>query len=248
MSTYTPVVQIKTVPTRLVLEYAFAAYRINHGYLKKADPGNAVHSNYTILDYCVKNWINNNHTGSTLIYWTPTDFNSPEITDEDRKGADQIDEHFKKYMFNSLAGKLNQFETDVYRAICSDEVAITRVGLIAYVPELINRDRSKWQFEKTVKTEYRDSSFQEIENIEADMTVLRVYDFRTHDYEKLRSVILGYNGNLFQFYDKKLAVALGSEGKKYHIKARIKSQINEKSTGAITTRLNYVKVKPCQNQ
>jgi hypothetical protein len=248
MTAYTPVVQIKTVSNRLVLEYAFAAYRVNRGYVKEAGLDGAVYSNRTIVEYSVKNWINDNHTGSALIHWTPNDFNSPEITDEDRQGADQVDEHFKKYMFNSLAGKLNQFENDVYSAICGDEVAITRVVLIAYVPELIIRDRSKWQFEKTVKTEYKNSSFQEIENIEAVMTVLRAYDFQTHDYEKVRSVILGYNSNLYQFYDKKRAVDLGSEGKKYHINARIKGQSNEKSTGATITRLNYVKVKPCQNQ
>jgi hypothetical protein len=247
MTQYTAVVQIKTVSTRLVLEYAFAAYRVNRGYVKEAGYC-AVYNNRTIVDYCVKNWINENNNSPTLFHWTPNDFISPEITDEDRKGADQVDEHFKKYMFNSLAGKLNQFENDVYSAICGEEIAITKVGLIAYVPELINRDRSKWQFEKTVKTEYKDSSFQEIENVEADMTVLRVYDFKTHDYETVRSVILGYNSNLYQFYDKKKAVALGSEGKKYHIKARIKDRSSEKSTGATMTRLNYVKVKPCRNQ
>jgi hypothetical protein len=242
------ILELKTVPTRLVLEYAFAAYRVNRGYIKETYSDGAVYTNRTIVDYSVKNWINSNHTGSTFPHWTPSDFNSPDLTDEDREGADQVDEHFKKYMFNSLAGKLNQFENDVYSAICGNEMPLNKVGLVAYVPELINRDRSKWQFEKIVRTEYKNSSFQEIENVEADMTVLRAYDFQTHDYEKVRLVILGYNSNLYQFYDKKRAVALGSEGKKYHIKARIKDRSSEKSTGATITRLNYVKVKPCQNQ
>jgi hypothetical protein len=246
---YTPVVQIKTVPTRLVLEYAFAAYRINGGYVKENHyQTKSICNNRTLVDYCVKNWINETQSGSTLIHWLPNEFTVPEITDADRAAADQLDEHFKKYMFNSLAGKLNQFETDVYSAVCGEEIALTKVGLIAYIPELIDRDRVKWQFEKTVKTEYKHSSFQTVEAVEGAMTVLRVYDFTTSDFETVRNVILGFNSNLYCFYDKKKSVALDTEGSVYHIKGRVKTEAKERSTGATMTRLNYVKAKPCQNQ
>jgi hypothetical protein len=80
------------------------------------------------------------------------------------------------------------------------------------------------------------------------MIVFRVYEFESSYCNTVRSVISGYNGNLYHFYDKKRVVELGSEGKKYHISARVKDWTKENSTGAIMTRLNYVKVKPCQNQ
>ena len=242
---YTPVVQIKTVPTRLVLEYAFAAHRTNNGYIKE---NHYQLNNRTLVDYSVKHWINETQSGSTLIHWLPNEFSVPEITDSDRAAADEIDEHFKKYMFNSLAGKLNQFETDVYSAICGEEVELTKVGLIAYVPELINRDRKKWQFEKTVKSKYKNSSFDTTESVDSAMTILRVYDFKTYEDQFVRNVVLGLNGNLYCFYDKKKSVALDSEGSVYHIKGRVKTEAKERTTGATMTRLNYVKAKLCLNQ
>lgn len=251
MLSTTPVVQIKTVPTRVVLEYAFAAHRVNRGYFKEnlsVNETGVVYNNRTIVDYCVKGWINKNHRVSTLIHWIPGDFVAPEITDQDRRAADQVDEHFKKYMFNSLAGKLSQFETDVYSAICGEELPITKVGLIAYVPELINRDQRKWNFEKTIKTDYKHSSFQDVESVEGVMTVLRVYDFTNSRFETVRNVILGFNSNLYQFFDSKKTVSLESEGCKYHVRGRVKAMDKEKTSGAIMTRLNYVKAKPCQSQ
>jgi hypothetical protein len=246
---YTPIVQIKTVPTRLVLEYAFAAHRINGGYVKENHyQTKSICNNRTLVDYSVKNWINENHSGSTLIHWLPPDFTAPEITDQDRSASDQIESHFKKYMFNSLAGKLNQFENDVYSAVCGEEVALAKVGLIAYVPELVDRDSAKWQFEKTIKTEYKHSSFQAVKAVEGEMTVLRVYDFTTSDFDTVRNVILGFNGNLYHFYDKKKSIARKSEGCKYHIKGRVKTEAEERITGAKMTRLNYVKAKPCLNR
>ena len=248
---YTPVVQIKIVPTRLVLEYAFAAHRINNGYFKNSyhnDSVGVTYNNRTIVENSVKHWINETHSKSTLIHWLPNEFSVPEITDSDRAAADEIDKHFKKYMFNSLAGKLNQFETDIYSAICGEEVELTKVGLIAYVPELINRDRKKWEFEKTVKKEYKNSSFETAESVEGFMTVLRVYDFKNYEDQFIRNVVLGLNGNLYHFYDRKRSVALESEGSVYHIKGRVKTEAKEKTTGATMTRLNYVKAKPCQSQ
>jgi hypothetical protein len=249
MSNFTPVVQLKTVPTRLALEYAFAAYRVNGGYVKEPSLSNGPEfNNRNLVEHCVKHWINETQNESTLVFWIPYEFNVLEITEQDRASADQVDQHFKKYMFNSLAGKLSQFENDIYSTICSEEVAITKVGLIAYIPELVDRDRAKWQFEKTVNTEYKHSSFQTVESVEGKMTVLRVYDFTTSDFDTVRNVILGFDGNLYHFYDKKRYVALKSEGCKYYVKGRVKAEAKERNTGATMTRLNYVKAKLCQSQ
>ena len=242
------VVELKTVPTRLVLEYAFAAYRVNCGYIKNPNESNgAVYSNRTIVVYSVKNWINDNHSGSTLLHWTPNDFKSVDIVDEDRASADKIDVHFKKYMFKMLAGKLSQFENDVYTAVCGEEIPITRVGLLAYVPELIKRDHKKWEFDKLLKTDYKHSEFSEQKSIEGDMTVLRVIDFKTKSGDFLRSATLGLDGNLYQFFDNKHMIKLNSEGQRYHIKARVKTKTHELSTGLTMTQLNYVRAKPCQS-
>ena len=240
------VVELKTVPVRLVLEYAFAAYRINSGYLKVKTEDKL--ANKDLVSFSVKQHINQIDQNSSVIYhWIPADFKPFEILDEDRANADKIDVHFKKYMFKMLAGKLSQFENDVYTAVCGEEIPITRVGLLAYVPELIERDHKKWAFDKLLKTDYKHSEFFEQKSIEGDMTVLRVIDFKTKSGDFLRSATLGLDGNLYQFFDNKHMIKLNSEGKLYHIKARVKTRTHEPSTGLTMTQLNYVRAKPCQS-
>lgn len=168
--TYTSVVDIKKVPTRVVLEYAFAVFRINGDYIKVDNNERKV--SRTFLLHCVQSWVNEQNTQSVLRYTIPEDLEIPEITDEDRKNADYVDQHFKKYMFKSLAGNLNQFENDVYTAVCGDEVAITKVGLIAYIPKLIQRDQAKWKYEAKIKKEYMDSVVSSQRNVDLDMELL----------------------------------------------------------------------------
>jgi hypothetical protein len=232
-------VELLKVPVKLVLEYAFAAHRINNGYVKENTyrDSNTVFSNKELVKLTLQSLYQKT--------WLPENFIPLEITESDRKAANQVDSHFKKYMIKSLAGSLNPFEQDVYTAICSDEITINKVGTIAYIPELINRDQNKWTYEKFLKSEYKNSQHVEDPSVSGEMTIVNVRDVKTSSREVFRIVVAGMNGNLYQFYNSK--IDLDSEGQQYNIKGKNKGLGYEYTTKIPLTKLNYVKLSKCQN-
>jgi hypothetical protein len=230
------------VPVRLALEYAFAAHRINQGYVKSSNDEN-VFANKDIVSLALKTHLIKQKSGE--YYYIPNHFVVPEITDQDRASADGIDQHFKKYMFRSLASRLNQFENDVYTAVCSDEVPVSRAGLIAYVPELINRDRAQWDYEKMIKSQYSASKAVESETVSGTMTILRVREI-VKDLNRFTMITAGMDGNLYEFAHKKITTE--QQGSDFAIQGRVKGHGVEYHTKIPLTKLNYVKAILCPNQ
>jgi nitrogen fixation protein len=239
----TMILEPHTVPVQVALEYAFAAYRVNNGYLtdskKDKDDNVVAYANKDLVGRAVRRYVNEgSHYAHSVVF-------DIEVTNNDRENAAQVDEHFKKYMFKSLAGKLRQFENDVYTAVCGETVSFNRAGLIAYVPELIKRDLELWNFEKMLKTEYKNSQVSVDKTVRGNMIILSVRKLKK-DFENFTVVIAGMNGNLYQFYKKEMTE--DSVGKIYNIGANVKKGDFEYNTRIPLTVLNYVKVAPCRNQ
>jgi hypothetical protein len=236
------IVEPLMIPVQVALEYAFAAHRLNNGYLtetKTSDENKIIAcANKDLVGRAVRRYTK---VSPTYEYSVVFDL---EVSNEDRENAARVDEHFKKYMFKSLAGKLSQFENDVYTAVCGETVNVTRAGLIAYIPELIKRDLERWNFEKMLRTEYKNSQVATEEKVKGNMTILDVRKLRK-DFESFTIVIAGMDGNLYQFYKNEMTV--DSVGKKYNINARVKKGDLEYNTKIPLTVLNYVKVAPCRN-
>lgn len=229
-------VELITVPVRMAIEYAFAAYRVNNGYIRDGNDAD-VFSNKDLVGYSLKRKICDS---STFPAWVPEKMTVLEVTDEDKKNADIIDEHFKKYMFKSLAGKLGQFENDLYTIVCSESIPITRSGIVAYIPEMINRDKDQWTYEKLLRSEYKDSKPADVKKIDGIIKILNVRKIKK-DFEMFTIVIAGMNGNLYQFYKNELSVA--DKEKYFKITARVSGSTVEYSTKLPVTKLNYVKIK-----
>lgn len=227
------------VPVQAAIEYAFAAYRYNSGYKTVTDVETKTFANKDLVGRAIRL-----HVGVSANFEysvVPT----LKVTDEDRENASKIDEHFKKYMFKSLAGKLGQFENDIYTAICGEKVSVNKSGLIAYIPELIKRDLERWNFEKTLKTVYKDSKVSTENHVKGNMTILDVRKIRK-DFDSFTIVIAGMNGNLYQFYKKEMTA--DAVGKQYNINGKVKKGDVEYNTKIPLTVINYVKVAPCRNR
>jgi hypothetical protein len=230
-------VEMHKIPVSIALEYAFAAQRINNGYVTETNFESKIYSNKDLVSKAIRKHVDTYHDQIIAV--------DLEVTDDDRSNAAEVDEHFKKYMFKSIAGKLNQFENDVYTLICSQEMVLNKAGLIAYVPELISRDLEKWRFEKMLKSEYSNSQASHDETVKGNMTILNVRTIRK-DFESFTVVLAGMNGNLYQFYKKDMSK--DATGKKYNINGRVKKSSIEYNTKIPLTVINYVKVAPCRNQ
>lgn len=226
--------------TREVIAAAFAAYRRNNGYLKSDSFD--YHKNIWV-SYANKNLVKD-HFGrkSEATTHKLTDL---ELTQEDYDNADMALDHFKKYTFKSLgavnsSNGLSQFQQDVLAAISNEEgVEKHLIGLVAYIPELVKREKNEAAAKKTIKSDYSDSTHQgeKGDKIEGDFTVLErrfIHSVGRYVYS------LGMNGNLYGAWSTNLQMDVGST---YTLSAKIRSHGQSFKYKFPETQLNYVKSK-----
>ena len=218
------------VSTELLVQYAFAAYRVNSGYEKHtrrySEDTPTTYSNKELISYTVRQQ-----------EWTPDDFVPLTITDEDREAKKAADKHMRRYTMLAL-GDLNEFQNDMFTAYSSDKMPITRVGLIAYLPAFVERELKDKVYKARLKQEFGDSKHLE-GNVEGNCEILKVIrvgrDFDEPYYMHFGAV----DGNLVCFARKEGF----AENTTYIIKAKVKGQDKERETGLPMTRINYVKLR-----
>lgn len=222
----------KEFPVQEVLAAAFAAYRINNGYIKHtqrfSEPENA-----TI--FANKELVKNHFANGA--HWVPTDFKGLDIRDEDYDNVKDAMDHFKSYTFKILANDLSAFQKDVFSAVQSDTVPSGKLGLVAYVPELIGRELKENAFKKLLRTEYHNSEHigKEKDAIEGNIKILK----RTYSSKwESNNYIADYMGNIVSF----MKADVYAEGRRYSFKAKVKSHGRNSLFDINETRLNYVKV------
>lgn len=88
------VVKLLEYPTERIIELAFAAYRVNSGYLKTtqrySEDQLTTYSNKEIIAYSAAQY---NEKDSVLKTWIPSDFVPVKVTDEDRAAKADADRH-----------------------------------------------------------------------------------------------------------------------------------------------------------
>src|SRR6056300_1162808 len=96
------------VSTNLLIELAFAAYRVNKGYEKHtrrySEDTPTTYSNKELVQYTV-------NPGQ----WLPDDFIPLTITEEDRAAKAAGDKHMRRYTMLALVD-LNEFQNDMFTA------------------------------------------------------------------------------------------------------------------------------------
>ncbi len=237
----TDVVQLRAYPTEKLIELAFAAYRVNGGYIKDtqrySEDKPTVYSNKEIVAYSAAYYNQYNENDGVLKTWVPSDFVPVKVTDEDRAAKADADRHMRRYTLLAL-GNLGEFQQDVFTAYSNEYTTINRIGLIAYLPEFVYRELQDKMYKERLKTEFANSRYYE-NKVEGDCEILKVIRVSKEFEEPFYMHFGAVDGNLICFARKEgFAV-----GKVYVITAKVKGQDRERETGLPMTRVNYVKLK-----
>jgi hypothetical protein len=237
----TDVVQLLEYSTERLVELAFAAYRVNGGYVKDtrrySEGQPTVYSNKEIVAYSAAHYNQYNEKDSVLKTWIPSDFIPVKVTDEDRAAKAEADRHMRRYTMLAL-GNLSDFQQDVFTAYSSERMPVNRVGLIAYLPEFVNRELQDKMYKERLKKEFADSRYYE-NRVDGVMEVLRVIHVNREMMDPFYMHFGAVDGNLICFARKE-GFAVGNM---YTITAKVKAQDRERETGLPMTRVNYVKLK-----
>ena len=202
-----------------VLEAAFAAYRINGGYVKEFNSDKKKSNKLLVKHH--------------LELYEPL-----SITDEDRSAVADAEKLMRRYTLLSL-GNLSQFERSLYDAYQSDDVRYNQIGILSYFPEFYIKHIRETEFKSYIKTEFANSQHLEKNPSDENLVIIKNMDVRNNDFG-ISYLHLGNIGkNLVSFYFKNSL----AENSCWNISARIKKREQERKTNLPLTRLNYVKVK-----
>ena len=163
-------------------------------------------------------------------------------TDEDYESLKMQSKHFKRYAFGIIGDTLTDFQKDIIEQVNLDRVEFSKLGLVAYVPELVARETKDNTLKKTIRTEYRDSVYiGDIgEPVEGVCKILDSY-YSTH-YERF-AYTADYMGNLVSFWNK-YEIPVGERRK---FKAKVKKHSKNKLFSVNQTDLNYVRLYKVQS-
>tara|TARA_Y100000389_G_scaffold10122_1_gene9452 strand:- start:2238 stop:2957 length:720 start_codon:yes stop_codon:yes gene_type:complete len=222
------VLPLKTVPIQDALAIAVAAQRINGNYIKDtrrfSEPENKTQfSNKEIVRFFFD-------------FHAPTDYVKPTLTAQDYEEVAEIHKWMKRYVMLGLAD-LDDFKRDIVNAVAENNVPVTRLGLIAFVPEFVKRDKHETGLTKEIRIEYRDSQYlgKEKDIVEG---VIKILDKRYSEHWESYNYTAVIDGNLVSFMNK----FPYDVGRMLRVKGKVKAQTKNKLFSANETRLNYVKL------
>lgn len=219
-----------------VLAVAYAAQRINKGYIKF---GSYDYHKNIILSKANKEIVKEHFDCFHGSFRRPEDKNYAKVTvlDEDKQAANDARSHFRKYTFGVLANNLNEFQQDLFNAVSADQVSATQLGILAYVPEMVKREKAETSLKNTVKTHFQDSKFLGGigDKFNGQCTII-AKQYHTA-YERFIYTAES-NGDILSFFCKYEL----TEGDVKHINGKIKALVQNKKFKVNETRLNYVRV------
>lgn len=218
--------------TEHLIELAFAAFRINKGYVKQTRR----YSEGQPTTFSNKELVALTAHGE----WRPEDFVPLEITDEDLEAKRAADKHMRRYTMLAM-GDLPDFEADLFAAYSSEKMPVGRVGLIAYLPAFVERELQNKIYKQRMKTDFAESAYI-TENITegTDVEILKVIPLNNIDFGEPAYLHFGAVGKDLVCFSKKEMYAVGET---YEMVGRIKGQDKERDSGLPMTRMNYVKLR-----
>lgn len=222
---------MNTVKTDLIIDLAFAAYRVNKGYVKStqrySEGQPTTFSNKELISFTAHN------------EWQPEDFVPITVTDADKEARKKGDKHMRRYTMLAM-GDLPQFEDDLFQAYNSEETALSRVGLVAYLPAFIDRELANKEYKLRLKTEFNESKHLKGNRLEqTEVEILKIIPLN-NDFMESAFMHFGAIGKDLVCFTVKNKYAVGDT---YDIVARIKGQDYERESKTPMTRLNYVKLR-----
>jgi len=219
----------KTVPLQKALVMCFAAQRINGLYLKDTQRY-STEGNLT------------QHSNKDMVKQHFGDYKDPDFVDftaieEDYESVEVAQKHFRRYTMGLIGDTLNSFQKDVFAILNLEVVPFNKLGLLAYVPELVKREVEESKFKKMLRMEYRNS--KDVGKIKDPVTgVVKILSkFWSEQWESF-NYVADLNGNLVSFMNK-----IDYEvGNRKSIKGKVKAHGKNRKFDVCETRLNYCKL------
>lgn len=235
--------KVEQFDTNRALEFAFAAHRVNGGYVKQnvLDYTQSPDDPHEVIRHTVK------VANKTLIYdaLTNVDYGNEfgrapalTVTQEDIEAVERARDHFRSYTFKSLGNGLNDFQNDIYQAVSKETTDRYAMGLLAYIPTMVERELTQKVVKKTIKNEYAESEHigARGEKFEGDLIVLDKRYVASYDRYVYTT---GQNGNLVSFWTGNNDVKIGD---KITVTGKIKSHGIAYQRKEKETVLNYIKI------
>lgn len=230
--------KVKTFATDEVVALAFAAHRHNGGYVKStvrmSEPDKkTIWSNKELVSYTIatesRNKDKSHHVSIT------EDFIPIETTDADIDSIDFAKNHVKKYLVGMLSNDLTPFQQEVHDALVSTEISVTKIGLISYIPELIEKELAAAKLKKQLKADFSDSVA-----LTGKLTgTIEIISCKYVEKHEAHAVMASFEGNLVKFFHRNAVYA----GNTFQITARAKDSYPDPRTKCTVTYINHVKLK-----
>tara|TARA_Y100001935_G_C17237672_1_gene473897 strand:+ start:169 stop:846 length:678 start_codon:yes stop_codon:yes gene_type:complete len=216
--------------TQDVLAVAFRAFKINNGYIKDtkrfSEPMNkTVFSNKDLVKFQMRP------------EFRPPDFEEIDTDTDDYNEVDNALKHFRRYTFGMLGESLSDFQKDVISNVWSEKVEFNKLGILAYVPALVQREIKENNLKKVIRIEYRNSAYiGDIgESVEGVCKILHRH-YSSH-YERYKYTA-DYMGNIIGFWNKFDI----PEGDRRKFKGKVKAHDKNRLFEVNETSINYVKI------
>jgi hypothetical protein len=230
--------KVKTFATDEVVALAFAAHRHNGGYVKStvrmSEPDKkTIWSNKELVSYTIATESRNKDKSHHV--WIPEDFTPIETTDADVDSIDFAKNHVKKYLVGMLSNDLTPFQQEVHDALVSTEIPVTKIGLISYIPELIEKELAAAKLKKQLKADFSDSVA-----LTGKLTgTIEILSCKYVEKHEAHAVMASFEGNLVKFFHRNAVYA----GNTFQITAKAKDSYPDPKTKCTVTYINYVKLK-----
>ena len=218
----------QAINTQKALAVAFMADRLNKGYIKEtrrfSEDVPTIFANKEIVKFFFTEEQN----------FTPEDYVKAIPTNEDFDSVDIAQKHFKRYTMELLGDSLNDFQKDVFSSISQENVSRSKLGLVAYVPELVRKEVKDAKLKKLFRIDYRNS--MHIGKVgEAINGNLKIIDRNWSTNWESYNNVADYNGNLVSFMNKfKFNI-----DQRFNFKAKVKGHQKNRLFEVNETRMNY---------
>tara|TARA_B100000123_G_C25705286_1_gene417280 strand:- start:369 stop:1046 length:678 start_codon:yes stop_codon:yes gene_type:complete len=216
--------------TQDVLAVAFRAFKINNGYIKDtvrfSEPvNNTVFSNKDLVKFQMRP------------EFRPHDFTAMKTDEDDYADVNSALKHFRRYTFGMLGETLTDFQKDVIENVWSETVEFNKLGILAYVPALVERELKENSLKKVIRTEYRESKY--IAGIgESVEGVCKILDRHYSSHYERYKYTADYMGNIIGFWNK-FEIPVGEHRK---FKGKVKAHDKNRLFEVCETSINYVKI------
>jgi hypothetical protein len=223
-------------PVQKVLELACAAQRTNQSYIKTAeykygDDGKFMfvkHENKTLIKHAL---------GIDKYSNTEQEFRPMQLflVQQDKELADEIRNYYKRLMFAAIKAD-NEFQTEIFSLLMSEEMEQGKIGWIASLPSVYERDVAKSRLDKAYRN--ADEGFlAEVGQVllDKDCEIVQVKKSKNFEGYSVHAMI---DNKIVSWYSRHVLTV----GPAVMIKCKIKEHSENWQTKKPETRLNYVKI------